>query len=77
VSQGLPRVTSDAVLRALGRDGWFISRQSGSHAILRHPEKPGRVVVPRHGGGKTLRLGTISAIIESAGLTVDELRRLL
>ena len=77
MSRGLPRVTADAVLRALGRDGWFISRQSGSHVILRHPDKSGRVVVPRHGGGKTLRLGTLAAVIESAGLTVDELWRLL
>jgi predicted RNA binding protein YcfA (HicA-like mRNA interferase family) len=64
-------------LRALGRDGWIISRQSGSHVILRHPERPGRVAVLRHGGGKTRRLGTLAAIIEAAGLTVDELRRLL
>jgi predicted RNA binding protein YcfA (HicA-like mRNA interferase family) len=77
VSRGLPRMTSDKVLRALNRDGWFISRQSGSHAILRHPVKTGRVVVPRHGGGKTLRLGTLAVIIESAGLTVEELWNLL
>ncbi|MGH2618107.1 MAG: type II toxin-antitoxin system HicA family toxin [Thermomicrobiales bacterium] len=72
MSRRLPRVTAVAVLRALARDGWFVSRQSGSHVILRHPEKPGRIVVLRHGGGKTLRLGTLAAIIESASLTVDE-----
>ncbi|MGH2616883.1 MAG: type II toxin-antitoxin system HicA family toxin [Thermomicrobiales bacterium] len=77
MSRGLPRVTADAVLRALGRDGWFISRQSGSHVILRHPDKSVRVVVPRHGGGKTLRLGTLAAILESASLMADELRRLI
>lgn len=77
MSRRLPRVLADALLRALGRDGWFISRQSGSHVILRHPDKPGRVVVPRHDGGRTLRLGTLAAIIESSGLTVDELWTLL
>ena len=63
-------------MRALARDGWFVSRQSGSHAVLRHPSKPGRVVVPQH-RGRTLRLGTIGAILEQAGLTAEQFRRLL
>jgi predicted RNA binding protein YcfA (HicA-like mRNA interferase family) len=75
MSERLPRVTEQQVLSALSRDGWFIARQ-GKHAILRHPTKPGRVVVPRH-RGKTLKPGTIDGIIEDAGLTVDEFRRLL
>ena len=77
MSRGLPRVTSEKALRALHRDGWFVSRQLGSHAILRHPEKSGRVVVPRHGAAKTLRLGTLAAIIESAGLSTEEFWELL
>jgi predicted RNA binding protein YcfA (HicA-like mRNA interferase family) len=63
------------VLRALFRDGWYVERQ-GRHVILVHPRKVGTVVVPRH-KGKTLRLGTLSQIIEAAGLTVDEFTRLL
>jgi predicted RNA binding protein YcfA (HicA-like mRNA interferase family) len=63
------------VLAALARDGWFIARQR-KHAILCHPTKPGRVVVPRH-RGKTLKPGTIDAIIEDAGLTPEAFRRLL
>ncbi len=75
MSERLPRATEQEVLRALARDGWFIARQ-GKHAILRHPTKPGRVVVPRH-RGKTLKAGTIDGIIEAAGLSPEEFRRLL
>jgi predicted RNA binding protein YcfA (HicA-like mRNA interferase family) len=72
----LPRTTADEVLRALHRDGWFESRQSGSHVILRHPAKAGRITVPRH-VRKTLKLATIASIIQQAGLTRDEFVRLL
>ncbi len=64
------------VLRALGRDGWYESRQSGSHKILRHPTKAGIVVVAYH-SGVMLRPKTLLSIIEDAGLTVEEFRRLL
>ena len=71
----LPRITADEVLRALLRDGWYVERQR-AHVILAHLSKPGTVVVPRL-KGKTLRLGTLGQIIDAAGLTVDEFRRLL
>ena len=71
----LPRVTADEVLRALSRDGWYVERQR-RHVILVHRTKAGTVVVPRH-KGQTLRLGTLSQIIEAAGLTVDEFTQLL
>jgi len=76
MAQRLPRVTSEQVLRALNRDGWFVSRQSGSHAILRHSTKQGRVTVPRH-RARTLKLATVASIIHQAGLTTEEFGRLL
>ena len=72
----LPRVTAQQMLGALGRDGWLVSRQSGSHAILRHPVKRGRVVVPRH-PGRVLKVGTVAAILTQAQISADEFRRLL
>ena len=72
----VPRVTAAEALRALNRDGWSVTRQSGSHAILRRPTKPGRVVVPIH-RGTTLRVGTMASILAQAGLTPDEFGRLL
>lgn len=72
----LPRVTAAELLRALHRDGWEDTRQSGSHLLLRHPTKPGRVLVSRH-AGKTLKPKTLQTILDDASLTADELRELL
>jgi predicted RNA binding protein YcfA (HicA-like mRNA interferase family) len=49
------------------RDGWSKVRQSGSHAIYRHPEKPGILVVPVHAGHE-LPAGTLNSILKKAGL---------
>ena len=71
----LPRISAARLLRALARDGWYESRQTGSHKMLRHPTKPGPVAVPFHRGD--LKTGTLDRILEQAGLTADDLRRLL
>jgi predicted RNA binding protein YcfA (HicA-like mRNA interferase family) len=43
---------------------------SGSHYVLKHPEKPTRrVTLPFH--SKDLKCGTLLAIIEEAGMTLD------
>ena len=72
----LPRLTGSAMLRALNRDGWIIARRRGSHVILEHRLKPDIVVVPVH-AGRTLKIGTLSGILEDAGLTPEEFVRLL
>ncbi len=65
------------VARALYRGGWYLHHQTGSHLILRHPDRPGmRATVPMH-SGKVIRLGTLAKILESAGLTIDEFTELL
>jgi predicted RNA binding protein YcfA (HicA-like mRNA interferase family) len=69
-------VTSTDLLRALQRDGWEERRRSGSHAVLVHPEKTGRVVVPVH-RGKTIKPGTLTNILRQAGLNREEFRSLL
>jgi predicted RNA binding protein YcfA (HicA-like mRNA interferase family) len=43
--------------------------------VLRHPTKSGPVAVPFHRGD--LKTGTLNRILEQAGLTADDLRRLL
>ncbi len=75
MAERLPRATAAEVLRVLNRDGWAVTRQSGSHAVLHHPTKLGRVTVPRH-AGKTLRLKTMESILEQAGLTPADYARL-
>ncbi len=72
----LPRVTAAELLRALRRSGWEIVRQSGSHAILKHSIKPGRVTIAIH-ARVIIKPKTLETVLEQAGLTVDELRDLL
>ena len=76
MSDRLPRITAADLLRALGRDGWQIVRQSGSHAAMKHAIKKGRVTVPIH-AGMILKLKTLSTILDQAELTADDLRKLL
>jgi predicted RNA binding protein YcfA (HicA-like mRNA interferase family) len=76
VADRLPRITAAQALRALQRDRWGIVRQTGSHAVLRHPERAGRVVLPRH-ARVILKPGILSNVIKDAGLTVEEFRALI
>ena len=48
MSPKLPHIRAAELLRALKRDGWQPARQSGSHLTLKHPQKPGVVIVPIH-----------------------------
>jgi predicted RNA binding protein YcfA (HicA-like mRNA interferase family) len=73
VSQ-LPQVSGRECVRALEQVGFYISRQRGSHIIMRRDEPPARVVVPNH---KTVKRGTLRAIIRQADLTVEEFVDLL
>ncbi len=60
-------MTVREVLRNLKDDGWFVSRQKGSHRQLKHPVKKGLVTV----AGKEsddLQIGTLRSIFNQAGL---------
>ena len=41
----LLRIAASELLRALEHGGWFMVRQEGRHAQLKHPTRPGRVTV--------------------------------
>jgi len=70
----LPRVSGHECIKALKRTGFYFKRQSGSHIILRRDEPFSQVVVPDH---QELDRGTLRAIIQAAGLSVDEFIELL
>jgi len=64
------------VLRALQRAGFVVHHTSGSHYILKHPDKPGmRVTLPYH--NRDLKRRTLESVLEQAGLTHEEFRALL
>jgi predicted RNA binding protein YcfA (HicA-like mRNA interferase family) len=72
----LPTLRAREVLRALERAGFVISRMSGSHCRLIHPNDPARkVTVPIHAAD--LKRGTLRSIIAQTGLTVVEFINLL
>lgn len=72
----LPRITGREIIRALGKLGWVVVVQKGSHAQLKHPDRGGRVTVPLH-AGETIGPGLLRSILAQAGLSVDELRAAL
>jgi predicted RNA binding protein YcfA (HicA-like mRNA interferase family) len=72
----LPALKSKDVLRVLERAGFIVHHVTGSHYILKHPERTGlRVTLPWH--NKDLKRGTLRSIIEQAGYTIDEFVELL
>jgi predicted RNA binding protein YcfA (HicA-like mRNA interferase family) len=72
----LPALKPRAVLRALQRAGFYVHHTSGSHHILKHPDKPTlRVSVAYH--NKDLKRRTLHSIIEQAGLTIEEFLKFL
>ena len=54
------------VLKLLRKDGWYVVNHEGSHMQLKHPTKPGKVVIPIHNGD--LKPGTLNSIFKQAGL---------
>lgn len=71
----LPRdLSSNEVIRALQRAGFYFKRQKGSHVVLRRDQPFAQVAVPAH---RHIDTGTLDAILEGAGLSVDEFMRLL
>ena len=77
MSDRLPSLKADQVIRALRRAGFEVTRIKGSHHIIRHRDDGSRsTVVPSH-AGKDIKRGLLRKIIADAGLTVDEFKALL
>ncbi|MHB8840703.1 MAG: type II toxin-antitoxin system HicA family toxin [Candidatus Aquicultor sp.] len=68
-----PHLSGKEIIKALERAGYSIDRQRGSHVILMHATRP-RISVPNH---KSVKPGTLRAIIKQTGFTVDEFEELL
>ena len=70
-----PRITAQKLVRALKRAGFVEDHQTGSHLILVQPRTGRMAVVPMHHG--VLPVGLVHDILEQAGLTLEDLIRLL
>ena len=71
---GLPRISGRECVKALGKIGYYLKRQHGSHMIVRRDAPFAQLVVPDH---KELDRGTLRAIIRQADLSVSEFMSLL
>ena len=74
MSESLPVVSGQRLVKALERDGWQVARQRGSHVRLKHPDRRVSLTVPLH---RELKRGTLAGILTDAGLDSERLRRLL
>lgn len=52
--------------KILINDGWFFTKQVGSHMQFKHPTKTGKVTIPNHSGD--VDKGTANSILKQAGL---------
>lgn len=71
----LPRVTAKEAIRLLEKSGFSFVRQSGSHKIYKNKEGR-RATVPYH-AGKILHPKLLKSILKDAGITDEELKRLI
>lgn len=69
-----PVVSGRRLVKVLEAEGWEVVRQRGSHVRLRKDGRRLALVVPLH---RELKKGTVGGILRDAGLTPDDLRRLL
>ena len=68
----LPTLKPVQVIRKLRKAGFVFDRHAkGSHEIWYNPHTHRRTTLPNH-PGKDIPKGTLSAIIQQTGLTVDE-----
>jgi len=75
MSEKLPRMTAEEVIKVLERKGFWLVRQSGSHKIYKNEEGK-RVTVPYH-SGKTIHPKILKSILRDAGLTLEQLKEML
>ena len=70
----LPIISGRALVRALRGVGFEFDRQKGSHMILYRADPVTTLSVPDH---RELDRGTLRALLRQAGITPEELARLL
>jgi predicted RNA binding protein YcfA (HicA-like mRNA interferase family) len=75
VTQRLPSLTPEEMVRALQKAGLHIVRETGKHVIMHKQGLRRPIPIPRHVGG--LKRGLQAKIIKEAGLTAEELSHLL
>jgi len=71
----IPPIDPDKMIKILEKEGFKVIRQKGSHIIMINSDKV-RIVIPMH-PGKDIKPGLSAAILKDAGLSREQLFRLL
>ena len=75
MSEKLPRITADKVIKVLEKIGFVCVRQSGSHKIYKDSGGT-RITVPYH-SGKIIHPKIMRNILNDADLTISEFKDML
>ncbi len=75
MSEKLPRMTASEIIKVLEKNGFTLSRQSGSHKIYKDAAG-NRATVPFH-SAKILHPKVLKSILNEANLNVENLKKLL
>jgi len=75
MSEKLPRVTANEMIKIVEKLGFHLSRQSGSHKIYKNNEGK-RVTIAYH-SGKILHPKIIKSILVDVGMSVDEFKKIM
>ena len=75
MSEKLPRVTANEMIKIVEKMGFHFLRQSGSHKIYKNNEGK-RVTIAYH-SGKILHPKTIKSIIVDVGISVDKFKQIM
>lgn len=73
MSSKQPVINAKELIKILERNGFFFSRQNGSHAIYYNNDGR-RVTVPIH-GKKDIGKGLLKQILKDAELNIDDLQQ--
>ena len=69
----LPRLSGRELAKALGKVGFELKRQQGSHMILRRKDPWAQTVIPDH---KELDRGTLRAILRQTEVSIQQLNQI-
>lgn len=75
MSEKLPKVTANEMIKIVEKFGFRFSRQSGSHKIYKNDEGK-RVTIAYH-SGKILHPKVVKSILVDAGLSVHEFKKMM
>ncbi len=70
----LGNISGKDAAKAFASIGWTVRGQVGSHLIMTKSGQRSNLTIPQH---RELAIGTLRALIRTAGLTVDQFLELL